>query len=62
MSNYMTELELNSLKGLMHYLNTNMKPEAGVGIDVHMTDANGDSMGVVTWDTDADEFVLRFPS
>lgn len=65
MSNYLSEGDLNAVKGLMHYLNTNMMPAVAVGIDVTMTDSNGESLGTIAWDSDFGgdgEYVLKFPA
>jgi hypothetical protein len=63
--NYLSEEEVNSVKGLMHYLNTNMVPSKGVGVDVHLTDTNGESLGRIAWEptySGDGQFVLKFPS
>lgn len=46
MNQYMTENELNVLKGLLHYLNTSMgKPaECQIGVDIAVIDSNGERL------------------
>jgi hypothetical protein len=64
-SNFLSENEVNTVKGLMHYLNTNMLPSKGVGVDVQLTDTNGESLGQIAWEPTyggGGEFVLKFPS
>jgi hypothetical protein len=65
MNSYLSEGELNAIKGLMHYLNTNMTPTDTVGVDVQFTDSNGESLGMVTWEPGVGQngsFVLKFGS
>lgn len=61
MSNYMDEGELNSIKGLLHYLNDNLQPPgSSVAADVKLIDGNGDTLGVLEYSSDADCYVFQF--
>lgn len=63
MSNYISEQELNSIKGLLHYLNENMPPSEGLGVDANVHDANGESLGLITYNNEPGAgYVLKFPS
>jgi hypothetical protein len=65
MSNYISEPELNAVKGLMHYLNENLRPLDGfMGVDVRLTDSNGEALGTVYYKADEPGagYVLEFPS
>lgn len=60
---YLNEQELNQVKGLLHYLNENMLPNEGVGVDVALTDSNGESLGTVRYISDEPGagYALEFP-
>lgn len=64
-ANYLSEQELNEVKGLMHYLNANMSPNQGTLVaDVKLTDAAGQPAGGIEWNAaDAGAgYVLRLAS
>jgi hypothetical protein len=44
----MTEQELNIIKGLMHYLNSDFSQE--LDAEVKIGDSNGDTLGVIVRD------------
>jgi hypothetical protein len=61
-SNFVTEDELNSIKGLLHYVNENLHPPGcKVTFTADLDDENGDSLGKVEFDPAVDRYVLRFP-
>jgi len=55
--NYIAIDELNFIKGLIHHLENLNPVESGVGVTVNLTDANGEPLGVVTYNSDADAYV-----
>lgn len=56
---YATEEDLNKIKGLLHYLNTNWSA-ADLAVDVKLVDANGDLLGTVQI-TESGTYGLVFP-
>lgn len=63
MSNHISEAELNTIKGLLHHLNSNqgLNPSEGVALDANLTDSNGESLGRIVYKHDGG-YVLEFPS
>lgn len=57
---YISEAELNVVKGLLHYLNENVAPIEGVAFEGRLIDTNGESLGEVHWKPGAG-YVLAFP-
>ncbi len=56
---FLTEKELNAVKGLLHYLNNGFETgEMTVTGDLH--DANGDKLGTVMFG-EAGEYAFHFP-
>jgi hypothetical protein len=59
---FVNEQELNSIKGLLHYLNNNFTPDGGqVSADVNVIDSNGESVGRIEW-VQGIGYALHFPS
>jgi hypothetical protein len=55
---FITESELNALKGLLHYLNTNMSPtDSEIGLNITVIDSNGEKLATVGYDEPG--YVLR---
>lgn len=61
--NYLNEQELNTVQGLLHYLNTNVAPnDGGLAIEATLTDSNGDNAGTIKWNAEPGAmYVLEFP-
>ena len=45
---YISEQELNTIKGLMHYLNENVPTNEGVDVIAHVMDTDGGLIGTIT--------------
>lgn len=61
--NYISETELNSVKGLLHYLNENLRPTEGMDVEAKLTDSNGESLGTIAYEGEPGAgYVLRFPN
>ena len=58
--NYITEWELNAVKGLLHYLNKNTPDE--LSVEVVLIDCNGEPIGKLTQEGSDGKYVLEFPS
>ena len=62
MANYVSEQDLNQIKGLLHYLNQNLQPIDGLGADVTLIDANGEPAAIITWEQEPGAgYVVRIP-
>jgi hypothetical protein len=62
MPNYISEVELNAVKGLLHYLNTNMQPIDGIAVEGRIIDSNGESLGEIRYEQEPGAgYVLGFP-
>ena len=60
-SNFVTENELNTIKGLLHYLNENMQPtQCKVGVDIALTDSNGENLGKIEFNANGPGYVMSF--
>lgn len=61
--NYLLEQDINAIKGLLHYLNSQWKPADGatVAIDAKITDSNGDRLGSITI-TESGDYGLVLPT
>jgi hypothetical protein len=58
---YISEPEMEAIRGLLLYLNQNMSPNTiGISIDAIVTDAGGDHVGVVKWANDEGGYALHF--
>lgn len=57
---FLTEAELNFVKGLTHYLNESRPPDAELAVEAKLIDANGEHVGTVTIH-DGGEYGLVFP-
>jgi hypothetical protein len=54
------ENELGVIKGLLHYLNDAVDPATkNIDAEVKLSDSNGESLGLVVWDTGEEAYVFR---
>ena len=61
--NYISEQELNTIKGLLHYLNESLPHgHAQIDVEAELTDANGESLGSIRWEPNTERYVLVFAS
>lgn len=44
---YVSEADLNVIKGLVHYLNSNLPEIEGLSAEVRLTDSNGEHVGTI---------------
>lgn len=56
--NYLTEQDLNAVKGLLHYLNDQMASDPSLVPDITLIDSNGEKAGSITFNADEDGYVL----
>lgn len=62
---YLTEAELNRIKGLVHYLNENLMDATGTdagsaAADVALTDTNGEHLGDIKYNRDAKAYAFVY--
>jgi hypothetical protein len=60
---YISENELDVVKGLLHYLNQNVDPPTtGVAFEGRIIDSNGESLGDINYEGEPGAgYVLTFP-
>lgn len=56
--NYLTEQDLNAVKGLLHYLNSQMAADPSLIPDITLIDSNGDKAGSISFSADVSGYVL----
>jgi len=52
MSQFVTEDDMNRIKGLLHYMNESFGPPGAVNMaaEIKLTDSNGDTLGVIDFE------------
>lgn len=61
--NYLSEQELSTIKGLLHYFNANIPQNEGVGVEARLIDSNGEALGKIVWNAEPGAgYVLEFPN
>lgn len=59
---FMTAAELNTVQGIMAYLNKNAAPQGdgALSADVNLIDANGESVGNIEWRASVDAYIFNY--
>lgn len=62
MSNFLTEVDIHRIKGLLHYMNESfdLPQPAGMSAEVKLTDSNGDPIGVIDYNDAMERYCFYY--